>query len=186
MFLLEPAQAKHLVGIHRAVDAVSREQRFFSTSEAMPFDDFINWMEQNLRRNSPQYVAVSTEGVIGWAIIRQEDQPFLAHSGCLFMGLLPHWRSRGIGSQLLASALSKAWRTGLSRIHLEVYADNEVAIQLYSNFGFVGEGVKRRAHLRDGVYRDVLSMALLADCIEQEPVPPAHVTVAMSSQNDGR
>jgi len=47
----------------------------------------------------------------------------------------------------------------LVRVELTVFTDNERAIHLYEKFGFVKEGVKRLAAIRNGKYEDVLMMA---------------------------
>jgi RimJ/RimL family protein N-acetyltransferase len=44
-----------------------------------------------------------------------------------------------------------------------VYADNAAALALYERFGFEREGVKRRARYLDGVWRDMVGMALLRE-----------------------
>jgi RimJ/RimL family protein N-acetyltransferase len=48
----------------------------------------------------------------------------------------------------------------LERIELEVFASNTPAITLYEKKGFVVEGVKKKARKLDGVYDDMIQMAL--------------------------
>ena len=43
---------------------------------------------------------------------------------------------------------------GMERVDLEVFASNEAAIALYPKFGFVVEGMKKRARKLDGKYDD--------------------------------
>jgi len=50
------------------------------------------------------------------------------------------------------------WRN-LTRLELEVFTDNEPAIQLYKKFGFTIEGTLARFAYRDGQYVDVYTMA---------------------------
>ncbi len=77
------------------------------------------------------------------------------------MGVLPEYRGKGIGRQLLQACISKARTKGITRIELEVRADNERAIALYKALGFEIEAVKRNAMRFDGVYFDALQMSLL-------------------------
>jgi putative acetyltransferase len=49
----------------------------------------------------------------------------------------------------------------LTRLELEVYADNEAGIHLYERFGFVVEGTMRQHAFRDGVYVDSIMMGRL-------------------------
>lgn len=52
---------------------------------------------------------------------------------------------------------------GFHRLELEIYAFNERAIAHAERCGFVREGVKRRAYLRDGEWRDTVLFSLLAE-----------------------
>jgi putative acetyltransferase len=49
----------------------------------------------------------------------------------------------------------------LTRLELEVYADNEAAIHLYKRFGFEEEGHLRQHAFRDGQYVDSIVMGRL-------------------------
>jgi putative acetyltransferase len=84
----------------------------------------------------------------------------LRHSASLGMMVHDDYTGRGIGSALLAAAIDLAenW-LGLTRLELEVYVDNEVAIHLYEKHGFMIEGTKRRYALREGEYVDAHLMA---------------------------
>lgn len=53
------------------------------------------------------------------------------------LGILPSHRGRGLGSYLLLRSLTGFREAGLSRVHLEVTAENEGAIRLYRRLGFV-------------------------------------------------
>ncbi len=85
----------------------------------------------------------------------------MSHCGSVGMGLLPAFRGRRIGERLLRACLDKAPTQGLTRIELQVRADNERAIALYRRLGFETEGVQRNAMRFDGVHYDAVSMALL-------------------------
>jgi GNAT superfamily N-acetyltransferase len=59
--------------------------------------------------------------------------------------LLPEWRCKGIGKELLITIIEE------SRTHFEsitLYTDNPIADKLYTNFGFVrAEGIYKASHL---------------------------------------
>jgi RimJ/RimL family protein N-acetyltransferase len=76
------------------------------------------------------------------------------------MGVLAAYRGKGIGRNLLRSAISAARDVGITRIELEVFASNTVARRLYESAGFVEEGIKRNARIIDGKADDHISMAL--------------------------
>ena len=52
------------------------------------------------------------------------------------VGILPGYRNRGFGRQLLLQAMQGFQRVGLDRTFLEVTAQNERAIRLYRHLGF--------------------------------------------------
>jgi len=52
------------------------------------------------------------------------------------LGITPPHRNRRVGTSLLFRALAGFVRMGLSRVHLEVTAENEGAIRLYRRLGF--------------------------------------------------
>ena len=53
------------------------------------------------------------------------------------LGIIPAHRSRSLGTCLMVRALTGFREAGLSRVYLEVTADNEGAIRLYRRLGFV-------------------------------------------------
>jgi RimJ/RimL family protein N-acetyltransferase len=84
------------------------------------------------------------------------------HSAALGMSVLRPWRNRGVGSLLLEHAIQWAKRTEIiSRIELNVFVENAMAIHLYSKYGFRIEGTRRKSLFRDGGYHDDYLMALL-------------------------
>ena len=55
-------------------------------------------------------------------------------------------------------SLANNWLS-VTRIELEVYVDNESAIKMYKNNGFVEEGTAKSYAFRNGEYVDVKLMA---------------------------
>jgi len=52
------------------------------------------------------------------------------------VGITPAHRGRGVGSALIAAALAGFQQCGLSRVYLEVTAQNDRAVRLYKRLGF--------------------------------------------------
>jgi ribosomal protein S18 acetylase RimI-like enzyme len=77
------------------------------------------------------------------------------------VALLPEFRGRGLGGRLMRQALDAAQTYGLHRIELTVRENNANAITLYRKLGFETEGLLRDAIKVDGVYENVLLMAVL-------------------------
>ena len=82
----------------------------------------------------------------------------------------PRVRGRGYGLEL-ARAFQRLvlGELGFHRIELKIYGFNERAIAHAEASGYVREGVKRRAYLKDGEWVDAVLFALLAEDLDAEP-----------------
>ena len=84
----------------------------------------------------------------------------------------PRCRGRGYGL-----ALARAFQRlvlqelGFHRIELKVYGFNERAIAHAEASGYIREGVKRRAYLKDGEWTDAVLFALTQEDLDAEPMP---------------
>ena len=73
-------------------------------------------------------------------------------------------RGKGLGTETARLFTDFGFRTlGLHRISLRVLAGNEQARRSYERAGFVQEGIFRDMVRLDGVYRDVIFMAIVKD-----------------------
>ncbi len=158
-----PIAPEHIDGFHACLDVVARERSYLVLLEAPPLKAVRVFVRQNIANDWPQFVALHRQSVIGWCDILPDTKEGFTHSGRLGMGLHRDFRGRGIGQRLVARTLEKARAKGLERIQLDVYASNRAAMRLYEKMGFVVEGVQKRARKLDGVYDDVILMALLLD-----------------------
>lgn len=148
--------SQHIDSFAQALDSVARELRYLAFTQAPPREVTVAYVEQNIAENWPHFIALDGEKVIGWCDIASMHRPVCVHSGVLGLGLI-----RDIGKRLLSTALQTAKERGLSRVVLTVREQNEIAIQLYKNFGFFQEGRHIKAVKINGEYENHLSMALL-------------------------
>ena len=116
---------------------------------------------ENIKKGIAQFVALSGSELIGWADIVPAWAHGVYHRGSVGMGVLPQFRGEGIGRRLLEACIAKSWENGLTRIELEVRADNTSALHLYEVLGFRHEGIKRRGIRIEGQYHDTVAMGLL-------------------------
>jgi len=156
-----PMAAEHIESFRECLDAVAKERRYLALTGAPPPDAVREFIRAAIARSVPQFVALDNQQVIGWCDIFPHEKESFAHVGRLGMGMLRDYRGQGIGQHLAERAIAQAKGIGLERIELDVYASNEAAIRLYGKLGFVVEGIKKKARKLDGVYDDVLVMALL-------------------------
>ena len=155
-----PISERHIEGYHRCLDSVARERRYIGFVQGPPLESSREFVLSNIRNSVPQFVGLKGDEVVGWCDISPGKSEGFTHCGTLGMGVLRDHRRQGIGTRLMERTISAAKARDIERVELEVYSSNTPAISLYEKRGFVHEGVKRRARKLDGVYDDILVMAL--------------------------
>lgn len=101
-------------------------------------------------------VAVVDDRVVGMLGVETfPNRPRRRHVGRIGISVAAECQGKGVGTALMAAAVDLAdnW-LNLSRLELEVYADNAAGIRLYEKFGFVYEGTLRQHAFRNGKYVD--------------------------------
>lgn len=156
---VRPIARRDIEPFHAALSAVALEKQFLLTSEPPEIGKIADFIRTNVENSYPQYVALAGRQLVGWANIIPSERNSMSHVGTLGMGVIRPYRSQGIGSRLLDCTISHAWRSGLKRLELEVFSDNQPAITLYQKFGYQIEGRKKFARFYDGRYQDILLMA---------------------------
>jgi RimJ/RimL family protein N-acetyltransferase len=99
-------------------------------------------------------------GTIGFHCVNERHR--IAEAGRF--ALLPEHRGTGVADE--AARLFQRHllvELGFHRIELQIFSFNERAIAHAERVGFVREGVKRRAYLRDGEWKDAVLFSLLAE-----------------------
>ena len=152
---------EHVECFHRTLDTVARERRYLAFLEAPPLEATRSFVRHMITQGQPQFVALSGSNVVGWCDISRHSDPVHTHAGTLGMGLLQPFRGQGIGTRLIRPTLAAAQAIGMARVELSVYETNASAIALYERVGFTVEGLSRNAARIDGVYENVVQMALL-------------------------
>jgi RimJ/RimL family protein N-acetyltransferase len=162
MLQIVPIAAEHVAGFRAAVDWVARERKYLAFLEAPPLEDVTRFVLDNIEHGYPQFVVVSAGAVVGWCdVIPNRSRVIYSHSGTLGVGLLPEFRGKGIGRQLMQRTIDAAVAFGLTRIELTVREGNVNAIARYKRLGFEAEGLHRNAVCIEGQYENLCSMALL-------------------------
>jgi ribosomal protein S18 acetylase RimI-like enzyme len=162
---IERIAPQHIEGFHRTLDCVARERKHLAFLEAPPLDSTRKFVMDNIAKGYPQFVAVADATVVGWCDVIPMAREVYAHRGVLGMGLLPSYRGRGCGAALINTTLAEAQRQGFARIELTVYADNAAAIALYRRAGFKTEAILKRGARMDGLYKDLIVMAIVHEGI---------------------
>ena len=108
-------------------------------------------------------VAVVDDRVVGMVGLETfPNRPRRRHVGRIGISVHSEWQGKGVGKALMAAVVDLAdnW-LNLTRLELEVYADNAAAIHVYERFGFSYEGTLRQHAFRNGKYVDSNMMGRL-------------------------
>lgn len=152
-------------------DHVDALQRFFA---ALPDED-VSFMKEDVRDSEVVAGFVEDDGctrrwvvehageVVAYAALR----PFVGwsdHVAELRLAVSPSQRRQGLGRRLAQTALLAALEGRVSKVVVEVVAEQESAAAMFRGLGFEGEALLRD-HVRDrsGTLRDVLLLAHFAD-----------------------
>jgi putative acetyltransferase len=138
---IRPARPADARGSRRLFAEVAAEGRYIRTED-------VRWSVRDMRKSyrrswtvsEATIMAVAGGRVIGTLGVAREPHPVTRHVASIGMQVAQDWRSRGVGSALLAEALRWARWAGVEKLALTVYPDNDRARKLYEKFGFVEEG----------------------------------------------
>jgi L-phenylalanine/L-methionine N-acetyltransferase len=131
----------------------------------LPFSTVEQWRKRLAEPPEDYFslVACTEHEVIGHLGLHTfPNRPRRRHVAQIGMAVRDDWQGKGVGTALMQAAVDLAdkW-LNLTRLELEVYADNAPAIRLYKKFGFTVEGTLAQFAFRDGQYVDSYSMARL-------------------------
>ncbi|MFI6011257.1 GNAT family N-acetyltransferase [Streptomyces sp. NPDC051243] len=133
------------------------------TSEEFPLERLRSWYGTRSDQPDRLDLAVTdrtTGELVGEVVLYEWDSK--ARS-CTFRTLIgPKGRNRGLGTEATRLIVGHGFeQLGLHRIELQAYGHNHRALRVYEKAGFVVEGVRREADLRDGEWVDWVVMAVL-------------------------
>jgi len=104
-------------------------------------------------------LAVQADEVIGLLSVARGAEARSEHVGTIGIGIAEAWRSKGVGTALMAEAFRWARAHDVHRLVLSVYPDNARALALYRKFGFTEEGRLVRHISKPVGYVDEILMA---------------------------
>jgi RimJ/RimL family protein N-acetyltransferase len=102
-------------------------------------------------------------GSVGFRLVNERSR--IAEAGRF--AVHPRFRGRGIGDEAVRQFQRHLLvDLDLHRVELQIYGFNERAIAQAERTGYVREGVKRKAYLKDGEWQDAVLFGLLRDELE--------------------
>ena len=133
----EPSDAKGIKEVYECTNA-------YTGTLQLPNPSLESWQKRisKIPDNVYSYVAMIDDEIVGNLGMEVCVNPRRRHVASFGMGVKDDVLGKGVGSQLLATAIDLCdnW-INIKRLELTVYTDNERAISLYKKFGFVIEGV---------------------------------------------
>ena len=120
---IRPAARGDLLAVYRIEKA--------SFPQPWPFDAFESFL------GDPGFLVATVDGaVVGYVVADTVPNAGRTLGHVKDIAVHPDYRGRGIGAQLLGSALTAMREKRASRVKLEVRESNDSAIRLYRRFGF--------------------------------------------------
>lgn len=129
----------------------------------VPYSSPELWRSRMEGEGTVSLLACDGEDIVGQiGLHTSPTMPRRKHVGAIGIAVRDDWQGKGVGTALMAAVVDLAdnW-LALTRLELEVFADNANAIHLYEKFGFEKEGLMKWSAFREGRYMDVWAMARL-------------------------
>jgi RimJ/RimL family protein N-acetyltransferase len=140
---------------------VPEGDRTFFKEDVLHTPTIASWTEDRRNRRS---LALTTDGsVVGYVAVFP-GVGWSSHVGELRVVVDPAARGRGLGRELARRGLLDALELGLSKLVVEVVADQAASIGLFQSLGFEAEALLRdHVRNRDGELRDLIVLAHSAE-----------------------
>jgi L-amino acid N-acyltransferase YncA len=154
---IEPAHHDALLAFF---ERVPEGDRTFFREEVLAPGVVDHWFDETA---DPRFVAVDGDDIVGYLAIITEVG-WSSHVGELRVVVDPTRRRQGIGRAMARYGLVHAVELGLTKLVVEVVADQESTLAMFSSLGFEAEALLRD-HVRDasGQLRDLITMAHLVE-----------------------
>lgn len=109
------------------------------------------------------FVADDDGEVVARLSVSRDPHPASRHVADLGLMVAESHRRRGVGTALLAQAVTWARSAGIRKLELHVFPWNGPALALYESFGFEREGYRKRHYVRGDEEVDAVLMAYFVD-----------------------
>lgn len=156
----EVSEAKYLLALKR--DYIKN-----TTTIPLKLDEYPNDLskeeviisEYSNSTNSILLVAELDGNLIGNIDLTGSKRSLMSHTAMIGMGISEAWRNQGLGRILLEAVIEWAKNASkLELIWLDVYASNELGLNLYKNIGFTESGTIKGFFKDASGYQDKVQM----------------------------
>lgn len=145
------------------VNSLAKEKSKIAMTEEIDWEEELEKHSANLKKiekgERVQLVPEVGEKVVGSASVKKGKYGATEHTGRLALALKKEFRGKGLGSKLMELIISEAKdKLDIEILSLEVFENNQAAINLYKKFGFERSGKIKDGLKEDGEYRDKIIM----------------------------
>ncbi len=148
----------------QAIKDIYAGQLAYSGTLQLPFPSLAIWEKylESSRQGFYSLVADVEGVVVGHILLYTEQNMRRKHVAGFGIAVKDGFHKRGIGSQLMSSAIDLAenW-LNIQRIEIMVFTDNKAAISLYKKHGFIIEGESSKFAFKNGEFISAFHMARL-------------------------
>lgn len=117
-------------------------------------------IRKSVRDNSMYTLAVVDGEVVGAAILKRGPLAMNRHTVNYRIWVGPKHRGLGIGKRFMRYSIAWCKAHGVRKFCLDVFSNNDRAIELYQRYGFVLEGRRKEQFYLEGKYVDEVFMSL--------------------------
>ena len=140
---IRPARPPDLSGVLGVIHEVTGQERYIS---AETIAEELSY-EETLERRTPTecrvvFVADVADEVVGWAHVKEHQQPTLRRTAECTLGVLEGYRRHGIGSHLLQRSVEWAASRGNRKVYNSIPASNDPAIDFLERNGWEIEAIR--------------------------------------------
>jgi L-amino acid N-acyltransferase YncA len=150
-----PLADEHVEGLQAFLAALPKGDLTF-IKEDIDADAVVAWVHDRCHR----WVALADDGAVVGIVAVLPLSGWSDHVGEIRLVVHPDHRGAGVGRALARRALQEAVGMGLAKVVVEVVAQQESAVTMFTALGFEGEALLRD-HIRDrdGRPRDLIMLA---------------------------
>jgi len=149
---------------YQAIMEIYNQPSTYGDTLQLPYPSKSTWQQrlEQLSDNDTSLVALVDGIIVGQIGLRVMTSPRRKHVATIGMGVSEPFQGKGIGTALLEAIIDLSFNwLAITRIELEVYADNKAGVALYKKLGFELEGTAKQHAFRNGRYVDSHYMALI-------------------------
>ena len=159
---IEALEPGHLDALRRFLEELPEGDRTFMKEDVGDPACAASWVRGEGR--AQRWAAVDDDGEVLGVVFLAPLTGWSSHVGDVRLVVAAGARGRAVGRDLARHAVVAAAEAGLAKLVVEVVAEQEPAVRMFTDLGFQGEALLRD-HIRDrsGALRDLLVLAHYTD-----------------------